>query len=142
MCSARAGRNAGSLASEGGLPVGSAAGRATRQHAATHTPPALADCITARTIARQLHTLHCTRRNCVDSKTYSGLTARQIAEGVRNKSFTATEVTRAALERAHRLDPKIKAFVTILDDAALVAARRVDAAIDSGGNIGRLAGVP
>ena len=78
----------------------------------------------------------------MDSKTYSGLTARQIAEGVRNKSFTATEVARAALERAHRLDPKIKAFVTILDDAALVAARRVDAAIASGGNIGRLAGVP
>jgi len=78
----------------------------------------------------------------VDSKTYANLSARDIAAGVRSKKFTATEVAKAALERAHAVDPKVRAFVTILDDAALAAAKKVDEAIASGKNPGRLAGVP
>ncbi len=78
----------------------------------------------------------------MDSKTYSQLTARQIADGVKSKKFSATEITKAALERAHALDPKLKAFNQILDDAALAAAKNVDAAVASGGKLGRLAGVP
>ena len=78
----------------------------------------------------------------MDSKTYSALSARQIVDGVKTKKFTATEIAKAALERAHQLDPKIKAFTSILDDAALAAAKTVDASVASGGKIGRLAGVP
>jgi aspartyl-tRNA(Asn)/glutamyl-tRNA(Gln) amidotransferase subunit A len=78
----------------------------------------------------------------VDSKTYSALSARQIVDGIKSKKFTATEVAKAALERAHQLDPKIKAFTSILDDAALAAAGKIDAAVASGGKLGRLAGVP
>ncbi len=62
----------------------------------------------------------------MDSKHYASLTAHQIAEGVRKKTFSALEVTEAALAQAHALDPKIKAFITILDDRARAAAKGVD----------------
>ena len=78
----------------------------------------------------------------MDSQEYVRLSAREIAAGIRAKRFSATEVTTAALQRAHALDPRLKAFVTILDDAALAAAKAVDGAVASGGKLGRLAGVP
>lgn len=77
----------------------------------------------------------------MDSKTYTALTAQQIAEGVRSKKFSAREITEAALERAHAVDPTIKAFVTILDDAARAAAKAVDDAVAAGKAL-KLAGVP
>jgi aspartyl-tRNA(Asn)/glutamyl-tRNA(Gln) amidotransferase subunit A len=78
----------------------------------------------------------------VDSKQYTTLGAHEIAEGVRSKKFSAAEIAEAALARAHSVDPKIKAFVSILDDAARSAAKKVDADIASGAKVGRLAGVP
>jgi aspartyl-tRNA(Asn)/glutamyl-tRNA(Gln) amidotransferase subunit A len=78
----------------------------------------------------------------VEPKQYSRLSARQIAAGIRAKQFSATEITRAALERAHALDPKLHAFISILDDMALAAAAQVDSAVAAGRPLGRLAGVP
>ena len=77
----------------------------------------------------------------MDSKHYASLTARQIAEGVRTKAFSAREVTDAALAQAHALDPKIKAFMTILDDRAQAAAKAVDTAVAACKPL-KLAGVP
>jgi len=77
----------------------------------------------------------------VDLKQYASLTAVQIAEGVRSKAFTAAEVTEAALAQAHALDPKVKAFITILDDHARAAAKTVDANVAAGKPM-KLAGVP
>lgn len=78
----------------------------------------------------------------MDSQQYAGLSARDIAAGVRAREFSALEITNAALARAHALDPHIRAFVTILDDFARDAAKAVDAAVASGAQPGRLAGVP
>jgi len=69
------------------------------------------------------------------------LTATEIVAGIRAKTFSAMEITEASLQRANALNPKIKAFNTILDDIARAAARRVDADV-AAGKIGRLAGVP
>ncbi|MEI6235609.1 MAG: Asp-tRNA(Asn)/Glu-tRNA(Gln) amidotransferase subunit GatA [Planctomycetota bacterium] len=77
----------------------------------------------------------------MDLKQYASLTAVQIAEGVRSKAFTAAEVTEAALAQAHALDPKVKAFITILDDHARAAAKTVDANVAAGKPM-KLAGVP
>src|SRR6185295_13287795 len=77
----------------------------------------------------------------VDSKYYSSLTALEIAAGVNQKKFSAAEVAEAALAQAHALDPKIKAFTSILDDRARAYAKDVDAKIASGKNL-KLAGVP
>jgi aspartyl-tRNA(Asn)/glutamyl-tRNA(Gln) amidotransferase subunit A len=78
----------------------------------------------------------------VDQKQYTELSAQQIAAGVRGKQFSALDVAKAALERAHALDPKLKIFVSLQDEVTLHAAKAVDAAISSGKNPGRLAGVP
>ncbi|MFH0938959.1 MAG: Asp-tRNA(Asn)/Glu-tRNA(Gln) amidotransferase subunit GatA [Planctomycetota bacterium] len=78
----------------------------------------------------------------VDQKQYTELTAGQIAAAVRSKQFSAVEIAQAALERAHALDPTLKAFVTILDEFALACAKQVDDNVAAGKKVGRLAGVP
>jgi aspartyl-tRNA(Asn)/glutamyl-tRNA(Gln) amidotransferase subunit A len=59
--------------------------------------------------------------------------ARQIRDAVTRREMRATDVCRAALERIERLDPQLRAFITVtadraLEDAALVDARPPDAA--------------
>ena len=78
----------------------------------------------------------------MNQQQYIGLSAHQIADKVRSKQISAVEITQAALERAHALDPQLGAFVTILDDLALTTAKKQDASIASGAKAGRLAGVP
>ena len=78
----------------------------------------------------------------LDPDVYAWLSAREIAAGVRAKKFRAEEVAQAALARAHALDPKLHAFVTILDELALQQARAVDALLAAGKDPGPLAGVP
>ena len=49
----------------------------------------------------------------------TGWTATRIAEGVRKREVKAEEVARAFLDRTRSLDPKIRAFVTVLEAEAL-----------------------
>jgi aspartyl-tRNA(Asn)/glutamyl-tRNA(Gln) amidotransferase subunit A len=70
------------------------------------------------------------------------MSAREIAAGVRTKKFSAEDVAKAALQRAHKLEPSLRAFVTILDELALQQARAVDASVAAGRDPGPLAGVP
>src|SRR5688572_26635896 len=58
------------------------------------------------------------------------LPAREIAERVRTRKTSAAEVARAHLDRIHRLDPKIKAYLSVRKHPA------------SGAPTGPLAGVP
>ncbi len=55
---------------------------------------------------------------------------------------SAEDVTRAYLDRAERLEPKIHAFLLRDPDSALAKARDVDARRKAGQPVGRLAGVP
>jgi aspartyl-tRNA(Asn)/glutamyl-tRNA(Gln) amidotransferase subunit A len=59
-------------------------------------------------------------------------------DAVRSKSVSSVELTRAALERIERLEPRIHAFVSVDADRALERAR----AVDAGKVSGELAGVP
>ena len=68
--------------------------------------------------------------------------ARTIAADVRSGARAAETEVRAALERAHALQARTNAFVTIDDAGALEAARAVDELVRSGGDPGPLAGVP
>jgi aspartyl-tRNA(Asn)/glutamyl-tRNA(Gln) amidotransferase subunit A len=70
------------------------------------------------------------------------LTATQIARDVAAGTLCAEAVVAAHLERIRALDPKIKAFVTVLGERALEQARAVDAKRARGERLGRLAGVP
>lgn len=70
------------------------------------------------------------------------LTAAGIARDVASGASSAEAVVKAHLERIASLEPKIKAFVCVLEAKALEAARRIDTKRAKGGKLGRLAGVP
>ena len=70
------------------------------------------------------------------------LSAAQIAAGVANGDFTATEVARAALDAVEARDGEVKAFLQVSADLALAAAEATDKARAAGEKLGPLAGVP
>ena len=73
---------------------------------------------------------------------FDQLSAREIAAGVANGDFTATEVARAALDAVEARDGEVKAFLHVSADLALAAAAQTDKARAAGEKLGPLAGVP
>ena len=69
-------------------------------------------------------------------------TATAIAKGVKAGDFTAEEVAKATIARIEALEPKIDAFLHLLPEQALAAARALDAATARGEEPGPMAGVP
>jgi amidase len=70
------------------------------------------------------------------------LSATEIAAKVREKAVTATEVTRAHLDRIDAVNPALNAIIQHMPDQALAAAAAVDATIAAGRDPGPMAGVP
>lgn len=68
--------------------------------------------------------------------------ARDIATAVRAKQLSAGEVIDAVLSRMADLDGIVHAFCTPTPDVAREMARRVDARVRAGDDVGPLAGVP
>lgn len=54
------------------------------------------------------------------------LTIQEVISGLKMKSFTSVEVTRACLEQIKRLDEKIKVFITVAAERALEQASEAD----------------
>jgi aspartyl-tRNA(Asn)/glutamyl-tRNA(Gln) amidotransferase subunit A len=70
------------------------------------------------------------------------MTLVQAAQAIRDKSISSVELTRAALDRAHALQARFKAFIRIDEEQAMAAAQRCDA-LSSGAELrGPLHGVP
>ncbi len=69
------------------------------------------------------------------------LTLTQAAQGLRDGSFTATQLTRAYLDRIAAVDDRIQAYVTLTPKAALAAAARADEAL-ARDEAGPLTGIP
>ncbi len=69
-------------------------------------------------------------------------TAAQIARDVGSGKLSAEEVVGAHLDCIREVDPKVRAFLTVLADRALERARAIDAKRAKGVKLGRLAGVP
>jgi len=76
------------------------------------------------------------------SQDIATLPLADIAEHVNDRSLSATEVTKAALDRISRLDPGIGAFTTVIAERALKRAARLDGDRLRGFPVGPLAGVP
>ncbi|MFJ7298422.1 amidase [Streptomyces sp. NPDC099088] len=70
------------------------------------------------------------------------LTAVQLVDGYRKGEFGPEEVTRAALDRAERVQPAVNAFVRLLADDALARARASADRWRRGEPAGLLDGVP
>jgi aspartyl-tRNA(Asn)/glutamyl-tRNA(Gln) amidotransferase subunit A len=65
-----------------------------------------------------------------------------LARMIATKAVSPVEVVRAHLDRIAALDPGLRAYITVCDDAALQAARAAETALMSGGAVGPLHGVP
>ncbi|MFJ2236847.1 amidase [Streptomyces sp. NPDC087859] len=70
------------------------------------------------------------------------LTAVQLVDGYRKGGFSPVEVTRAALERAERIQPEVNAFVRITAEEALAQARESADRWRRGEPAGLVDGVP
>ena len=78
----------------------------------------------------------------MNSETIGFMTAVELAERIRTKQISPVEYMRALLDRITTLEPKVNAFAYLAADQAMDAAKRAEAALMSGGRIGRLHGVP
>ena len=70
------------------------------------------------------------------------LTASEAAGLVRRRKVTSLELVEALLARIERIEPALRAFVTVDADGARAAAKAADAALQAGQKTGALHGVP
>src|SRR5262245_55291972 len=70
------------------------------------------------------------------------LSAVEIAERIRRRDFTCTEVVTSVLERIRARNPKLNAITVDCGEDAMIEAERADAAIRRGEALGELHGIP
>lgn len=68
--------------------------------------------------------------------------ASGIADAIRNRSISSTEVVEEYFERIEKFDPEIRAFITTTKKLAIEQAKEVDKRRKAKQKLGRLAGVP
>ena len=73
---------------------------------------------------------------------FDSLTAAQLAAGVASGTWSAVEVTRAALDAIQARETEVQAFLQVTPELAIAAAERVDAVRAAGEALPPLAGVP
>lgn len=69
-------------------------------------------------------------------------TIREAGIALRNNKTTSVDLTRRCLDRIHQLQPSLNAFITVVSDAALAQAARLDAELAAGADRGPLHGIP
>src|SRR5712671_1111990 len=69
-------------------------------------------------------------------------TIAEAARAIAARQLSPVELTRACLDRVHKLDGELNAFVHLTEERALADARAVDAAIMAQGPKGPLHGIP
>lgn len=70
------------------------------------------------------------------------MTIQEAGRALRDRRATAVELTSAALARIERLNPTLRAFITVTSDYALQRARQADAELAAGRDRGPLHGLP
>ncbi|MCW4015394.1 MAG: Asp-tRNA(Asn)/Glu-tRNA(Gln) amidotransferase subunit GatA [Candidatus Bathyarchaeota archaeon] len=69
------------------------------------------------------------------------LTAKQTIQKIQDNEVTAQECVQAVFETIHKLEDKINAYVTLVEEEALNKAKEIDRKISDGKPVGKLAGV-
>ncbi|MGF1535893.1 MAG: Asp-tRNA(Asn)/Glu-tRNA(Gln) amidotransferase subunit GatA [Elainellaceae cyanobacterium] len=67
---------------------------------------------------------------------------RELHTQLVHKERSAVEITQEALDRIQNLEPKLRSFLHLTPEQALQQARRIDAKLAAGDEIGPLAGIP
>ena len=70
------------------------------------------------------------------------LTIAEAARRMMRKELSPVELTQAALARISALNPRLNAFVTVLEDRATAAAKAAEQEMMSGHRRGPLHGIP
>ena len=70
------------------------------------------------------------------------LTLLECFQGLRDRDFSAGELTKDCFDRIEKIDDKVKAYLTLNKEGALKQAEIVDKKIASGDDLSPLAGVP
>jgi len=70
------------------------------------------------------------------------MTAMEIRNGIKNKSFTAVQVVTSLFERIKAVEPKVDAYLTLCEDYAIEQAKAVDEKVKSGEPLGKFGGIP
>ncbi len=70
------------------------------------------------------------------------LSAQELREKIITREISAQEAAKAYLARVTQLNPKLFAFVNVLEKEALARAGKIDRRITEGQEVGSLAGVP
>src|SRR5437867_789531 len=70
------------------------------------------------------------------------MTIIEAAAALRARTISATELTSMALDRITRLDPKLNAFITVLEESARAQARQADEELAHGLDRSPLQGIP
>jgi aspartyl-tRNA(Asn)/glutamyl-tRNA(Gln) amidotransferase subunit A len=65
----------------------------------------------------------------------------ELAQGLRNKEYSSTELTRHFLDRIRQLDGRLNSFITVTEEQALDAAAQADRRLQQG-EAGPLTGIP
>ncbi len=68
------------------------------------------------------------------------LTAKETIQKIQANEVTAQECVQAVFERIHKLEDKINAYVTLVEEEALKKAKEIDRKISEGKPVGKLAG--
>ena len=67
---------------------------------------------------------------------------KELHQQLTSKERTAVEIAQEVLEHIDKVEPKVKAFLSVTADRALATAKEVDAKIAAGESIGMLEGIP
>lgn len=70
------------------------------------------------------------------------MTALEIKDGIKNKSFTCVDVVTALFQRIKAVEPKVDAFLTLCEENALEQAKAVDEKVAKGETLGKFGGIP
>jgi aspartyl-tRNA(Asn)/glutamyl-tRNA(Gln) amidotransferase subunit A len=70
------------------------------------------------------------------------MSIQQTADRLRARKVSSVELTRASLDRIAKLDGKLNAFITVMEESALARARQADAELAHGQDRGPLHGIP
>jgi len=70
------------------------------------------------------------------------MTISQVASLIQSKQLSPVELTETLLYRIKALDGQLLSYATVMVDQAMASARAAESAINSGGYLGPLHGVP
>src|SRR5215475_10588893 len=70
------------------------------------------------------------------------LSAAETAVAIKKKQVSPVEVVQAYLARIEQYDGQLRAYITVMRDEALAAARQAEQTVLQGGDVGPLFGVP